>query len=284
MRTIRTTVVAEGLSFPEAPRWRDGRLYVSDFLARRIAALDPASGDVETILELDDSPSGLGWRPDGAMMFVSMAARRLNVLDGASVRLVADLGAICAGRANDMVVTRDGGAFIGNFGFDMLRGAPQQTTRLCYVSPTGEARAVGEELLFPNGIVLLDEERTLVVAETYANRLTAFDVGGDGELGRRRTFAQFGEDIAPDGICADAEGAIWVASARSGRCVRVAEGGELLADAVVPEGVAYACMLGGESGRDLFICAAPGFRPPPGGQASGKIHRAEVDVPRAGRP
>lgn len=284
MRTFPTRVIATGLSFPEAPRWRDGRLYVSDFLDRRIAALNPNTGKIETIIALQDSPSGLGWRPDGAMMFVSMASRRLNVLEGDDVRLVADLGAICAGRANDMVVTRNGGAFIGNFGFDMLRGAPQEMTRLCYVSPTGEARAVGEELLFPNGVVLLDDERTLVVAETYANRLTAFEVGHDGELSRRRTFAQFGDDIAPDGICADAEGAIWVASARSGRCVRVAEGGAVLAEAIAAEGVAYACMLGGEHGRDLFICAAPGFRPQPGIEAPGKIHLAEVDVPHAGRP
>lgn len=284
MQTFATRVIAHGLGFPEAPRWRDGRLYVSDFLARRIVALDPATGELTTIIALDDSPSGLGWRPDGRLMFVSMAARRLNALDGGGVRLVAELEGICAGRANDMVVTRDGGAFIGNFGFDMLRGAPQQLTRLCYVSPTGEARAVGEDLLFPNGIALLHEERMLVVAETYANRLTAFEVGNEGELSRRRTFAQFGEDIAPDGICADAEGAIWVASARSGRCVRVAEGGEVLAEAIVPEGIAYACMLGGEHGRDLFICAAPGFRPQPGVEAPGKIHLAKVDVPHAGRP
>lgn len=284
MRTFQTRAVAKGLRFPEAPRWRDGRLYFSDFLDRRIAALDPVTGDLETIIELDDSPSGLGWQPDGAMMFVSMAARRLKVLDGETVRLVANLEAVCAGRANDMAVTRDGGAFIGNFGFDMLRGAPQQKTRLCYVSPTGEARAVGEELLFPNGIVLLDDERTLVVAETYANRLTAFDVAGDGELSRRRTFAQFGEDVAPDGICADAESAIWVASARSGRCVRVEEDGKIVADAIVPEGIAYACMLGGKDGRDLFICASPGFRQQPGVETSGQIYLAEVDVPHAGRP
>ena len=142
---------------------------------------------------------------------------------------------------------------------------------------------MADDLLFPNGVVLGDEGRTLIVAKTYAHRLTAFDVASDGSLSRRRVFAQFGGEVYPDGICLDAEGQVWVAPARSAQMLRVQEGGRVTTNVRVSSGSnAYACMLGGEDRRTLFVCSAPGLKPtdPP----AGRIEIARVDVERAGRP
>ena len=174
-----------------------------------------------------------------------------------------------------MAVDAKGGAYIGNFGFDMMRGAPARTTSLIYVSPESEVRHVADELMFPNGIVLTDEGRTLIVAETYANRLSAYEVASDGSLSDRRTFAQFGQDVAPDGISVNSDGAVWVATARDNRCVCVKDGGEVIAEVLIGEGQTYACMLGGENESDLYICGSSGFRPAPG-EREGRIWRARV--------
>lgn len=276
MKTITADIVAEDLVFPEGPRWREGKLYFSDFLDQRVAALDPATGKVETIVKLDDdAPSGLGWRADGTVLIVSMEKQQLVAFDGTLVSVVAELGHLAGGRTNDMVVDAKGGAYIGNFGFDMMRGAEPQKTVLIYVSPAGEARAVADDLFFPNGMVLLEGGRVLVVAETYANQLTAFDVAEDGSLSGKRVFAKFGEDVFPDGISADDKGKIWVSTARDGRCVYVSEGGQISAEVHIAEGNTYACMLGGEHGDELFICASSGFRPKPG-QRDGRLWRAKV--------
>ena len=286
MRCFETRIVADGLIFPEAPRWRDERLFFSDFHARRIAAFSPATETVETVAQLDDAPSGLGWQPDGVLHFVAMSGMTLNAIEADGISVHADLSSIARGRANDMVMTSYGSAYIGNFGFDMLAGAAPETTSLALVTPDGGVRAVGADLLFPNGLVLIDDERTLVVAETYANRLSAFDVTDDGSLANRRVFAQFDPDVAPDGICADEDGAVWVATARSNRCVLVREGGEIVAETRVSEGnLAYACMLGGETGCDLFVCTAPSFRAAETVAAQrGRIEMARVDRVHAGRP
>ena len=268
--------VCADLVFPEGPRWHDGKLWFSDFIDQRIATLDPETGNVETHIQLDDSPSGLGWTPEGELLFVSMRQRRLKRLGSDAPQTIADLSSLCGGRANDMAVDPAGGAYIGNFGFDMMGGAKADTTRLIRVDPDGSARAVGGELMFPNGIALIEDGKRLVVAETYANHLTVFDVAGNGDLSNQRVFAQFGEDVAPDGISAAPDGTIWVATARDDRCVRVREGGEIVAAVKIGAGNTYACMLGGPDGRDLFICAAPGFRPEPG-QRDGAIWRARLD-------
>ena len=286
MTRFETRIVADGLLFPEAPRWRHGQLFFSDFHARRIAALSPETGVVETVAQLDDAPSGLGWRPDGVLQFVAMGGMTLNAIETDGISVFADLSSIARGRANDMVMTSDGSAYVGNFGFDMLAGAPLEATSLALVKPDGSVRAVGEGLLFPNGMVLIDDERTLVVAETYANRLSAFDVANDGSLSNQRVFAQFGPDVAPDGICADEDRAIWVATARGNRCVLVREGDGVVAETRVSDGnIAYACMLGGETGRDLFVCTAPSFRAVETRAARrGRIEVTRVDRGRAGKP
>ena len=282
MREGHTETLVEGLGFPEGPRWRDGQLYFSDFHQRCVvrARLD---GTAVSAVQLDDAPSGLGWTPDGSLLVVSMLKRALLKQTADGFHVVADLRRWTVVAANDMVVDEVGRAYVGNFGFDLRSGEPPRPTVLLRVDPSGEVVVVADDLLFPNGVVLDDDGRRLIVAETYAHRLTAFDVAGDGSLSRRRVFAQFGDEVYPDGICLDAEGQVWVAAARSAQVLRMQDGGRMTANIRVSSGSnAYACMLGGDDGRTLFVCSAPGLNPtdPP----AGRIEIARVDVERAGRP
>ena len=289
-------VVSDGWSYLECPRWHEGRLWVSDFYTEKVVAIDDA-GHHEVMAEVPEQPSGLGFLPDGRALIVSMRDHRIlrRENDGSLVEH-ADLSALVADHLNDMVVDARGGAYVGNFGFDLMGGAPISATTLTYVDPDGAASTVADDLLFPNGMVLRDG--VLVVAETFGARLTAFDVADDGGLARRRSWARFAEPpattdvgeavgalpVAPDGICADADGAIWVADALHARLLRVAEGGEILEELPTGTGV-YACMLGGEDGRTLYACAAPSFaeherRP----VREAQLLATRVDVPHAGLP
>lgn len=289
-------VVSDGWSYLECPRWHEGRLWVSDFYTEKVVAIDDA-GHHEVMAEVPEQPSGLGFLPDGRALIVSMRDHRIlrRENDGSLVEH-ADLSGLVADHLNDMVVDARGGAYVGNFGFDLMGGAPISSTTLTYVDPDGAASTVADDLLFPNGMVLRDG--VLVVAETFGARLTAFDVADDGGLARRRSWARFAEPpattdvgeavgalpVAPDGICADADGAIWVADALHGRLLRVAEGGEVLEELPTGTGV-FACMLGGEDGRTLYACAAPSFaeherRP----VREAQLLAARVDVPHAGLP
>jgi sugar lactone lactonase YvrE len=180
-----------------------------------------------------------------------------------------------------MVVAADGRAYVGNFGFDLSRAKPRATA-LVRVDLDGSAARVAEELLFPNGCVLPDDSQTLIVAETWAARLTEFDVDGDGMLSNRRTFAVI-PGTAPDGCTLDAEGCIWFADARSNRCLRVARGGEVRGTVVVPDDLrCFACMLGGEGGRTLALCAASSYDEDKPRDAV--VFTTRVEVPHAGRP
>ncbi len=281
-----TKILVEGLGFPEGPRWRGEHLYFSDFHQRRVvqARLD---GTAVTALQLDDVPSGLGFMPNGDLLVVSMLKRALLrqvALEGRDgLEVVADLRKWTVAGANDMAVDGLGRAYVGNFGFDFRLGESPRPTVLLRVDPSGEVAVVADELLFPNGVVIDDDRETLIVAETYAHRLTAFDLAADGSLSRRRVFAQFGDEVYPDGICLDAEGQVWVATARSPQVLRVQDGGRITGSLRATSGSnTYACMLGADDGCTLFVCTAPGLKPtdPP----SGRIEIARVDVKRAGRP
>jgi len=281
MLAAATTSLADDLGFAEGPRWHDGRLFFSDFHDRQVRTLTP-QGALSTVLQLDDSPSGLGWTPQGNLLVVSMVRRVVLevTVDGPVQR--ADLAPYTRFRANDMVVDADGRAYVSSFGFDLLGGGPPQATVLVRADPAGAVTVVADDLLFPNGMVLTGDGRTLIVAETYAARLTAFDVDGDGGLSRRRQFAAL-PGLFPDGICLDAAGDVWVATARTPEVVRVREGGEVTGRVTVSSGLpSYACMLGGTDGRTLFVCAAPTWKE--GGPRGGRIEVARVDVGRAGRP
>lgn len=281
--TRETTILLDGLCFPEGPRWHDGRLWFSDMHDHRVMTLD-ASGRAETIVEVPQQPSGLGWLPDGRLLVVSMLDRRLLRLDGDRLSEVADLSGLATLHCNDMVVDRAGRAYIGNFGFDLY--APQYEFRhaeIVLVEPDGAARVVAAELSFPNGTVITPDGRTLIVGESFAARLTAFDIEPDGSLTNRRLWAKL-EGATPDGICLDAAGAVWVASPVSAECVRVAEGGSVL-DRVPVRTQAFACMLGGPARRTLYICTANDSHPERcRAERSGRIESVEVDVPGAGWP
>lgn len=295
MREFETLI--GGLSFTECPRWHDGRLYISDFYTHRVLAVS-MGGAVETIACIPQQPSGLGFLSDGRMLIVSMRDRKVlrREADGSLVEH-ADLSKLAPWHLNDMLVDHAGRAWVGNFGFDLMGRAPACGTVLIVVDSDGSAQVAADGLGFPNGMVVAPDGRTLIVAETTMNRLSAFPIIS-GSLGQRRTWAAFGDppistdaaeifaqvEVAPDGICLDAEGAVWVADALHSRLIRVAEGGSIREEIATPDG-AYACMLGGDDGRTLFACVAPTFHE----SEAAKTHRASVimtrvEVPHGGLP
>ena len=234
-------------------------------------------------MNVPGQPSGLGWLPDGRLLVVSMLDRRLLRLDDEGLVEVADLSALATGPCNDMVVDAEGRAYVGNFGFDRHQGEEPRTAVLVRVDPDGRVTVADEELWFPNGSVITPDGRTLIVGETRAARLTAWDRAPDGSLSRRRVFAELGQNV-PDGICLDAEGAVWCADPRNNEIIRVVEGGEVVQRISSGRLGAYACMLGGEDRRTLFVCTNATSGPAAAEARAGRVEYARVDVPGAGLP
>ena len=283
--TALVTVV-DDLCFPEGPRWHDGRLWFSDMHAHRVVAFDPATGGTEVVAEVPGQPSGLGWRPDGTLLVVSMTDRRLLAVRDGATEEVADLSELAPFHCNDMVVDARGNAYVGNFGFDLHDpDADQRTTTLVLVTPEGEARVVADELFFPNGCVITPDGGTLIVGESFTGHLTAFAIADDGSLTDRREWALV-RGAVPDGICLDADGAVWLASPISHQVLRVAEGGEVLDEVrTSDERQPFACMLGGPDRRTLYVCTALDSEPTAARAArAGRIEAIQVDVPGAGLP
>ncbi|PRX46671.1 sugar lactone lactonase YvrE [Prauserella shujinwangii] len=293
-----TSTVIDGLSYLECPRWRDDRVWFADFYTYQVYSAAEDGSDVRVEAEVPEQPSGLGWLPDGRLLVVSMRdARVLRREPGGALVTHADLSGHVRGHPNDMVVDDRGRAFVGEFGFDLMGGDPLDTAVLLRVDPDGTVTAVADDLWFPNGSVITDDG-VLLVCETFANRVTAFDITDRGDLVNRRTWATFGElpthrdldnlltqvVVAADGCCLDADGALWVADAVGGRVLRVREGGDVSEEISAGTGV-FACMLGGADGRTLFLCAAPDFHEDARKNArEGSLLTARVDVPHAGRP
>lgn len=290
----------EGGAFFEGPRWRDGRWWVSDFYRGTVSTVTP-DGAEEIVLEVPDQPSGLGWMPDGSLLVVSRKDFRvLRRTPGGEVREHADLSGMASGHLNDMVVDAQGRAYVGNFGFDLMAGADPAPTHLIRVDPDGTASVAAGELWFPNGTVIADDGRTLIVGETVSSRYTQFTIADDGALVDRTLWGQVEPEpsfesfertlaelrFAPDGCALDAEGCIWSADAVGGRAARLAPGGEIVDEIRVPEGLgAFACMLGGDDGRTLLICAAPDFlEHRRTGKREAVLLTATVGVPHAGLP
>jgi sugar lactone lactonase YvrE len=297
MTELRTIV--EGLSYLECPRWHRGCLLVSDFYNHRVVAIT-LDGALATVAKVEHQPSGIGWLPDGSMLVVSMKDRRVLRLEG-NGKLVehADLSGLASWHCNDMVVDSHGRAWVGNFGFDLMGGADPGPAELIRVDPDGTATVAAEDMRFPNGMVITPDGRTLIVAETIAQRLTAFDIEPDGSLANRRPWALLGElptatdfggllaeiKTAPDGICLDAEGCVWFADALGNRVVRVREGGEIVDEVSTGDLGVFACMLGGDDGRTLFLCAAPTFvEAIASADHQARLLATTVDVPHAGLP
>jgi sugar lactone lactonase YvrE len=297
-RELKTLL--EGGSFFEGPRWHEGRWWVSDFYRHLVLTVD-SGGRAEEVMEVEQQPSGLGWMPDGSMLVVSMKDHRLlrRSPDG-EVTEHADLTEHCGGHLNDMVVDRDGRAYVGNFGFDLMGGADPAPAALVRVDPDGSATVEADDLLFPNGSVITPDGNTLIVGETAASRYTAFTIGADGSLSDRRVWAQVAPapplgplaetlpllKFGPDGCGLDAEEHIWSADSVGARCARVAPGGEIVDEIPAPQGLGiFACMLGGEDGRTLLLCAAPDFAEANRSQArEALLLTTTVAVPHAGAP
>lgn len=280
----------QGLKFGEGLRWHEGRFWYSDFYNHHIASVGSA-GDKRVELEFDDQPSGLGWLPDGRLLFVAMTNQRVmrREKDGTVVQH-ADLKGFAKHFANDMVVDARGNAFIGCFGFDLDQwikdngpgglfdepGPPKAP--IMRVTPDGKASIASPDHRFPNGMVIINDGKTLVAAETFMPGLTAFDLAADGSLSNRRVWASLvaHQPFAPDGICADSEGAIWCANAVAKECVRVGEGGKIL-ERVETSKNAYTCVLGGADGRQLVIATAAAIDG--SGEIGGMLEKARVSVP-----
>lgn len=292
--------LSKGGNFFEGPRWRDGRWWVSDFYRQGVFTVTP-EGREERVLTVDQQPSGLGWMPDGSLLVVSMRDHRvLRRWPDGSVTEHASLASYATGWANDMVVDGTGRAWVGNFGCDLAGNQPLRPATLVRIDPDGAVTAAADDLYFPNGMVITPDGRTLVVGETFGNRLTAFTIDEAGNLIDRRSWASFGErpalglrsevieqiSLAADGCCLDAEEHIWVADAIGGRCVRVAPTGTVVDEIVVPEGQGvFACMLGGAEGRTLLMCCAPDSSARRRAEAAeAELLVCDVEVPHAGLP
>jgi len=272
-------LVVDGIDFGEGPRWHLGRLWFSDFYQGTISSVGhDRKRRVE--VEWDGRPSGLGWLPDGRLLFVSMLDRRVmrRETDGTIVEH-ADLDGIATGHCNDMVVGLQGNAYVGNFGFDFENGEAPAAATLAIVWADGTVTAAADDLLFPNGSVITDDGSTLIVGESMGARYSAFTITRDRGLTDRRIWAEV-PGMAPDGCTIDAEGAIWFADAFGKQVVRVREGGEIT-DQVPTSDDVYACMLGGPDGRTLFALTAAGSHPDVvSGTATGALWQLDVAIPR----
>lgn len=286
-----TTILLEGLYFGEGPRWHDGRLWFSDFYAHAVKSVDE-SGAVRIELELDDQPSGLGWLPDGRLLVVAMKERAVKRLEATGLVLHADISHLSAHLCNDMVVDAQGTAWVGNFGFDLDaqlkdRGvdvlSDHPVTNLVRVDVDGSAHLAAPDMHFPNGSVITPDGKTLIVAETLAGCLTAFTINADKILANRRVWALL-PGVAPDGICLDKNGRVWVANALAPEVIHVAEGGKVVKRITTTQ-PCYACMLGGADGKTLFaLTAASSDGAKSATAATGKIETVRVNAAGAGWP
>ena len=299
MGSRELSTLLEGGHFFEAPRWRDGRWWISDFYSYTVQTVD-ADGNAQTVLEVEGQPSGLGWMPDGALLVVSMTDHTiLRRGDTGAVTVHADLSEHCGGHLNDMVVDAAGRAYVGNFGFDVMAAADPAETVLVRVDPDGSVHVAAEGLRFPNGSMITPDGARLIVAETIAGRFSVFAIAADGSLGERTiwqvgaapeltTFAEMlpQETFTPDGCTLDADGHVWAADAVFQRVCRVAPGGQIVEEIAMPEGLGvFACQLGGEDGRTLLMCAAPDFFEESRRAArEAVLLTTTVEIPHAGLP
>lgn len=286
-------LLADGFGFPEAPRWFGGQLWVSDLMTKLVSTID-AGGTVTTFAELEHGPMGIGFLGDGSALIVSMEDHRLLRYAGGAPTTYADLADIVRGRPNDLVVDGRGRVFVSDTGGDRqpdgtIFANPVRRSTIAVVMPGEAPRVVATELDLSNGMVVTPDGRTLIVSETLGERVTAFTITDDGSLVDQRVFASLPGEV-PNGLCLDAEGAVWVAS-HNAKYLRVADGGEILATVPVPGGEgrrAVACMLGGEGGRDLFLVSSDHIATyeelMANQRRTGRVDVVTVEVPAAGWP
>ena len=288
MKTPITTLIdnTRGLKFTESPRWRDGRLWFLDIHDKRIKTAD-LGGRLDTAVELPFIPNSFGFRRDGSLQFGDALRRQIYRWDGKALQPLADLSAITSFCLSDGIVDAQDRMYVGDIGYNFFDPAnkPVNTCVIACVEPDGRARVVADGLHFPNGMVITPDGRTLIVAETMGHRLTAFDIVADGSLANRRVYAPLPDDVHPDGIALDAEGAVWLANPEGRHTVlRVREGGEIV-ERLELGTHAYAVMLGGPQRRHLFISTSDSHDPAQIAKApSATVRLVEVAVPGAGTP
>jgi sugar lactone lactonase YvrE len=273
-----------GLAFGESPRWHEGRLWVCDWSAEELIAVD-LDGNSEVVEHVPSFPFSIDWLPDGRLLIVSARDRLLlrREPDG-TLSTHTDLSRLPDPPGNEIVVDGRGNAYVNGGGFDLMAGEDFAPGVVALVRPDGSARQVAGGIAFPNGMAVTADNSTLIVAESYAKRLSAFDIGADGGLSNRRVWAELGEGV-PDGICIDAEGAVWYADVPNRRCVRVREGGEVLQTVQLERGC-FACMLGGAEVRTLFMIEREwrGVESTTDSKRDGRVLFVEAPAPAAGYP
>jgi sugar lactone lactonase YvrE len=274
-----------GLVIGESPRWHEGRLWLSNWGAQEVLAVD-LDGAAEVMARVPTTiPFSIDWLPDGRLLVVAGPQRLLlrQEPDGSLVTH-ADLTGLSEHGFNELVVDGHGNAYVNGAGFDMMAGAAPAPGLVAVIAPDGSARQVADGVMLPNGMAVTPDNSTLIVAESYGQRLTAFDIAADGGLANRRVWADLGDGV-PDGICIDADGAVWYADVPNQRCVRVREGGEVLQTIEVDRGC-FACMLGGADGTTLFVLAAEWRGPAKmfDGSRSGQVLTVPAPAPGAGYP
>ena len=272
-----------GIAFGESPRWHDGRLWFADWGAQELIAVD-LEGSSEVVVRVPSFPFCVDWLPDGRLLIVSARDRLLlrREPDG-SLATHADLSGLSDYPWNEIVVDGRGTAYVNNIGFEFPCGEFAPGT-VALLAPEGSVRQVADGVAFPNGMAVTPDNSTLIVAESYANKLTAFDIAEDGGLSNRRVWADLGDGV-PDGLCLDAEGAVWYADVPNKRCVRVREGGEVLQTIDLDRGC-FACMLGGPDGKTLFLVAQEwrGMESADDEERTGQILTAAAPAASAGWP
>lgn len=275
-------ILMTGIALGESPRWHDGRLWFSDWGAQEVIAVD-SSGTSEVVARVPTFPFCIDFLPDGRLLIVSGGdGLLLRREPDSSLVTHADLTSLAAPPWNDIVADGRGNIFVNNLGFSFGTGAAFAPGSIVVVTPDGKARQVADGLAFPNGMAVTPDNTTLLVAESYGERLTAFDIAAEGGLSNRRTWAETPGDH-PDGICLDAEGAVWYGDVGSSRCVRVREGGEALQTVTLDRGC-FACMLGGADRKTLYMVAAKWPDAMSDGEHTGQVLAVDVETPGAGWP
>jgi len=271
-----------GIAFGESPRWHDGRLWFADWIAQEVLAVD-LDGNSEVITRVQVFPFSIDWLPNGRLLITSGRNLLRQDPDGSVVTHV-DLSGLTVHGLNEIVVDGRGNTYVNAPEFDLMAGRQFRPGIVALVAPDGSAQPVADGIAFPNGMVVTPDDSTLIVAESYGKKLTAFDIAPDGGLSNRRVWADLGDGV-PDGICMDAEGAVWYGDVPNKRCVRVREGGQVLQTIDLDLGC-FACTLGGAEGRTLFMMAQEwrGTGSMADGPRTGNVLTAEASSPRAGRP
>jgi len=274
-------LLIDGLAFPESPRWHDGRLIVSDWGAHEVVAVDLA-GTSEVVARVESFPMCIDFLPDGRLLVVAGRTLLRQERDG-EVLTHADLSDLSDFGWNDIVVDGRGNTYVNNIGFD-FPGGEFAPGLVALVTPEGSARQVADAVAFPNGMAVTPDNSTLIVAESYGSKLTAFDIAADGALSNRRLWADLVGGV-PDGICLDAENAVWYGDVPNKRCVRVCEGGEVLQTIELDRGC-FACALGGAGKQTLFMTTNEWAGPATmmGGARNGQVLTARAPSSGAGWP